>query len=103
MKTSRTKYQLLGMTLVILLCYAIVGHMQYEQELMEEEWLKSVQALELQQEQVQALIEETREELLKTDKTLDEHHILIWDIRNRLHLDLEAELEEEKNKEDLKE
>lgn len=96
-------WQKIGLLLTLIVCVLIVGHMEYEQELQEEAWVKSVQALELQQQEIQALIEETREELAKADHTLHEHHILIWDIRNRLHLDLEAELEEEKNKEDLKE
>lgn len=82
-----------GVLIFFILAYSIVGHLDYKLMQQEETWKESVQALEVEQEKIQAKIEESRELLLKADKTLKEHHLLIWDIRNRLHLDLEAQLE----------
>lgn len=62
----------------------------------QKELAESIQKLEQQQQQLQAEIEETRELLKKTEKQIYANHILIMDIRNRFHLDLEAELEMEK-------
>jgi len=62
----------------------------------EEAWKESTQALELEQQKIQLEIEETREKLLKAEDQIRAHNLLIWDIRDRLHLDLELELEGER-------
>lgn len=91
----KSKFQLLGLMLIIFLLYGIVGHMEYKQDMREKAWANSVQALELEQEKIQLEIEETREKLLKAEEQIRAHNLLIWDIRDRLHLDLELQLEEE--------
>ena len=88
----KSKFQLLGLMLIIFLLYGIVGHMEYKQDMREKAWANSVQALELEQEKIQLEIEETREKLLKAEEQIRAHNLLIWDIRDRLHLDLELEL-----------
>lgn len=90
----KSKFQLLGLMLIIFLLYGIVGHMEYKQDMREKAWANSVQALELEQEKIQLEIEETREKLLKAEVQIRAHNLLIWDIRDRLHLDLELQLEE---------
>jgi len=89
-------WQKIGLLLTLIVCVLIVGHMEYEQELQEEAWVKSVQALEMEQQKIQLDILEVREQILKADEQIRAHNLLIWDIRNRLHLDLELELEGER-------
>lgn len=94
MKKEKYLYYLLIIFLILLYC--IVGTLEYQIAVQEEAWSNSVQALELEQEKIQLEIEETREKLLKAEEQIRAHNLLIWDIRDRLHLDLELELEGER-------
>jgi len=78
----------------ILIAYCIVENMDAKMYMKEEAWKESTQALELEQQKIQLEIEETREKLLKAEDQIRAHNLLIWDIRDRLHLDLELQLEE---------
>lgn len=79
---------------MLIVFYSIIGHMEMQQEQREIAWQESKQALEAQQQKLQLDILEVREQLDKADEQLQAHNLLIWDIRDRLHLDLERELEE---------
>ena len=91
------KWQGVGLLMLLsflLLAYNIVGGMDLKQELQAEAWNESVQALEIKQEKIQLDILEAKEQLERFDEQLQAHNLLIWDIRERVHLDLELELEE---------
>lgn len=79
----------------IVIAHCIVNNMDYKLAQQEEAWSNSVQALELEQEKLQLDIEEIKEHLKHADEQLHSYNLLIWDIRSRLHLDLELQLEEE--------
>ena len=90
---DKTKLQLWCLAIFLFILYGIVGHLDYKLQVQEFAWQESKQALEVQQEKLQLDILEVREELAKTDEQLQAHNLLIWNIRDRLHLDLESELE----------
>lgn len=94
MKKEKYLYYLLIIFLILLYC--IVGTLEYQIAVQEEAWKESTQALELEQQKIQLDILEVREQILKADEQIRAHNLLIWDIRNRLHLDLELELEGER-------
>lgn len=82
-------------TTIIISLFSIVGNMDYKLKMREEAWKSSVQAIEMEQEKMQADIMQIQEQLLTAEQELRVQNGLIWDIRDRLHLDLELELEGE--------
>lgn len=89
----KTKYQFLVLAIFLFILYGIVGHLDYKLQVQESAWQESKQALEIEQEKLQADILEMRERLAKVDEQLQAQNLLVWDIRDRLHLDLETEIE----------
>ena len=79
--------------MIIICLFSIVGNMDLKQQQRAAEWQESVQAIEMEQERIQNDIILIREQLIYAEEQLYAQNILIWDIRDRLHLDLEAELE----------
>lgn len=79
----------------IIIAQCVVNTMDAKMRMREEAWEESVQALEMEQEKLQLDIEEVREQLVRADEQLHSYNLLIWDIRQRLHFDLELELQEE--------
>lgn len=94
MKLKRAK--VIALMIVILCLFSIVGNMDLKQQQKTAEWKNSIQALELEQEKMQADIIRIQERLLEAEEELRVQNALVWDIRERLHLDLEAELEGER-------
>jgi len=90
----KTKWQVLCLALFVLICYTIVGTLDLKQQQQEEAWANSVQALEAEQEKIKLDILEIREQLDRADEQIHAHNLLIWEMRERVHLDLETELEE---------
>jgi len=90
------RFYLLLAFLYILVAYCVLETMDAKMYMREEAWKESVQALEFEQLRLQTEIEETRTILEKFEEQIHAHNLLIWDIRNRLHFDLELDLEEEK-------
>lgn len=82
-------------TAILICLFSIVGNMDYKLKMREEAWKSSVQAIEMEQEKMQADIMQIQEQLLTAEQELRVQNGLIWDIRDRLHLDLELELEGE--------
>lgn len=82
-------------TAILICLFSIVGNMDYKLKMREEAWKSSAQALELEQEKMQADIIRIREQLIAAEQELRVQNGLIWDIRDRVHLDLELELEGE--------
>ncbi len=68
---------------------SIVNNMDYRQQQRAEEWKNSVQALEMERERIE-------QEIIKIQEQIDSHNLLIWDIRDRVHLDLGWEIENAK-------
>ena len=90
----KTKWQVLCLALFLIICFGIIGTMEYRLELQEEAWAESRQAVEAEQEKIQQDILEIREQLDRADEQIYAHNLLIWEMRDRVHLDLETELEE---------
>jgi len=69
--------------------------MDLKQQQREADWAESVQAMELEQEKMQNDIIRIQEQFLSAEEQIRVQNALVWDIRDRLHLDLEIELEGE--------
>lgn len=82
-------------TIVIICLFSIVGNMDLKQQQREADWAESVQAMELEQEKMQNDIIRIQEQFLSAEEQIRVQNALVWDIRDRLHLDLEIELEGE--------
>lgn len=59
-------------------------------------WQNSVQALQMEQEKVGNEIMILRDQLENMGKEVGAQSVLIWDIRERVHLDIGWEIEQEK-------
>lgn len=81
--------------IVVLICFlSIINNIEYRQQQRAAAWKESVQAIELEQEKIQNDIIRIREQLISAEEQLHTQNLLVWDIRSRLHLDLEADLED---------
>lgn len=80
---------------IIISLFSIVGNMDYKLKMREEAWKSSVQAINMEQERIQNDIILIREQLIDAEEQLYAQNMLIWDIRDRLHLDLDLELKNE--------
>ncbi len=87
------RWQVLALVVLLIMCHSLVNNMDLKQQQREAEWAESRQALELEQEKIQLDIIEIREQLAKADEQLYSYNLLLWEMRERLHLDLELELE----------
>lgn len=79
-------------TAILICLFSIVGNMDLKQQQRGAEWHASVQAIEMEQEKMQNDIIRIREQLLEVEEDIRIQNMLIWDIRDRLHLDLEIDL-----------
>ena len=85
-------FQVLWVFLLLVVMYSFIGHMEQQQQEQVLAWQNSEQALQIEQEKLELDIIEAREELARFDEQLQAHNLLIWDIRERVHSDLEVEL-----------
>lgn len=85
----------IALMIAIICLFSIVNNMDYRQQQRVAEWKESIQAIELEQEQMQNDVIRIQEQLLAAEQELRIQNGLIWDIRERLHFDLELELEGE--------
>lgn len=88
------RWQVLALAVFLVMCHSIVNNMDLKQQQREADWVESRQALEAEQEKIQLDILEIREQLAKSDEQLHSFNLLLWEMRDRVHLDLELELEE---------
>ena len=87
------RWQVLALAAFLLISYSLVNNMDIKQQQREEAWAESVQAVEIEQERIQLDILEMREQIAKADEQLYSYNLFLWEMRDRLHLDLELELE----------
>lgn len=88
------KRQVFEIAIATLILCCIIGIMKYKLQLQEAALAESVQAVEIEQEKIQAEIQKVRVQLKRADEQLYSYNLLLWEMRERLHLDLELELEE---------
>ncbi len=81
--------------MVIVFLFGIVGNMEYRQIKREEAWENSVQAWELEQENIQSRIEELKGKYERLEDMYIAQGIHISNIRERMHLDFFEDLENE--------
>ena len=82
----------IGAVLFIVICYLIVGTMEVEQEM--DKQRMSIEATQAQMQYNQAQLDKLREQMTRADEQLAAFNLLIWEMRERLHLDLELDLRE---------
>lgn len=73
--------------------YLWTSNMDYKIAQQEQDWAESVHAVKVEQTQIQAAIDELQAQYIFTEEQLHAQNLLIWDIRERVHLDLGWELE----------
>lgn len=78
---------------ILISFYSIIGNMEYRIVQRELEWRKSVQAVEMEQENVQSRIAELQKQYEDIEELYVCQGILLDDIRTRLHFELFEELE----------
>lgn len=79
--------------IALIMAYGVVGNMDYKLQMQEEAWQQSVRAIEAEQAQIEIMILEAQEDLEWAEKQIQAHNLLIWDIRERVHLDMGWDLE----------
>lgn len=91
----KVKDKIIGIVAVVALVIAIglVGKMDCKMYEQEQAWQESVQALELEQENVQSRIAELQKQYEDIEELYVCQGILLDDIRTRLHFELFEELE----------
>lgn len=81
--------------IIIVSAVSFVNNLDLKMAERESAWQETVQAIEAEQQQIEIMLLEAREELIRAEKQIQAHNVLIWDIRNRVHLDIGWEIEQE--------
>lgn len=81
--------------MALIVSVGIVGRMDYQMLQQEQAWQNSVQAIEMEQEKVSNEIMMLKDQFETMGKEVGAQSVLIWDIRERVHLDIGWEIEQE--------